>query len=193
MTTPNVPVDGTKRDQATPAVQPAKAGMDPKATGDVAKSPENETKNISSQDAAKALSATTPVAESKSEGSGNADKSAEVAKKMASSQEEKSDDQAERLKSERAAEQEDIAKLEDTITTANAENNLFYQIAEENKVYSDQSRDEHRAMRLREDAEKIGDPTRDAAAKQAVMDQNTPEEGALEDAAKMSQGKTPTK
>lgn len=170
---------------------PAKAGTDPQPNSPVAKTPDNETKVISSPEAAKALASTTPVGESKS-GSADQDRK-DVSQKMSQSAEEKSEDQAQRLKTEREGEQTDIAKLEESITKANQDNNLFHQIAEENKVYADQSRDEHRAMRLREDVEKLGDPTRDAAAKQAVMDQNTVQEGAMEEATNMSAGKTDKK
>jgi len=203
MSTPNVPVDGAKREptqqtaqmpnaqqdqKAAAAPQPVQAGMQPKANEQVAQSPANETKNISSPDAAEALSATTPAGESKS---GGADQErVNQAKKMAASPEEKAEDETKRLKAEREGEQTDAERLEQSITQANAENDLFKQVAEENKVYADQSREEHRQMRLREDAEKIGDPTRDATAKQAAMDANTPQEGALDEAADMSQGKS---
>lgn len=189
MTTPNVPVDGAKRDQDQAVTAKAEAPKaDVKPTTQVSESAKNESKIISSPDAAKALSSTTPAKDSMKEAGDP--KVLEDAKKKLASDEEKAEDETKRLKSEREAEQSDIEMLEQAHVEANANNNLFHKIAEENKVFADQSRDEHREMRLREDAEKRGDPTRDPAAKQAAMDMNTPQEGALEDAANMSQGKS---
>lgn len=79
-------------------------------------------------------------------------------------------------------------KVGDQLDAANANSDYFQQVANDDAVYNDPTRQEHRAMRAREAEEKKGDVTRDPVAKQEKMDMNTPQPGAAEEAEEINQG-----
>lgn len=96
---------------------------------------------------------------------------------------------AQELDKMRAEEQ----KVGDELDAKNSKSDYFQEVANNDEVVFDQSREEHRAMRNREAEEKKGDPTRDPVAKQEAMDMNTPEPGAKEEAEQINQGNDPDK
>lgn len=93
------------------------------------------------------------------------------------------------LKADRAEEQ----KVGKELDAKNAKSDYFQEVANNDAVVYDQSREEHRLMRQREAEAKKGDPTRDPVAKQEAMDMNTPEPGAKEEAEQMNRGEDSAK
>lgn len=102
----------------------------------------------------------------------------------------KADAAVEQVKADRKEEQKDVKKLEASTSEANAKDDYFQKVADDDKVFADPYREAARLERQREEDLAKGDPTRDPAAKQAAMDMNTPAPGALEEAEAMRQGKS---
>ena len=93
------------------------------------------------------------------------------------------------LKADRAEEQQVGKELD----AKNAKSDYFQEVANNDAVIYDQSREEHRLMRQREAEMKAGDPTKDPVAKQKAMDMNTPMPGAVEEAERMNKGEDSAK
>lgn len=82
-------------------------------------------------------------------------------------------------------------KVGDELDKANKDSDYFQQVANDDAVFNDPTRQEHRQMRAQEAEQKLGDPTRDPVAKQRAMDMNTPEPGAVEEAEEINKGDDP--
>jgi len=105
-------------------------------------------------------------------------------------QSQKDMDAAKNLQADRAQEQQDVQKSAATEKSANQNDDYFQKVADDDKIaqQADPFREQARQERMREEELGKGDPTRDAAAKQAAMDMNTPAPGAVEEAKAMNDG-----
>lgn len=106
-------------------------------------------------------------------------------------QQQKDQEAADKLKSDRSQNAQETAKSEQTESSANQNDDYFQKVADDDKIAQgkDPFREQARLERQREEDMSKGDPTRDPAAKQAAMDMNTPAPGALEEAEAMNKGK----
>ncbi|WP_407304115.1 hypothetical protein [Acinetobacter sp.] len=83
---------------------------------------------------------------------------------------------------------EEEQKVGAELDAANSKSDYFQQVANDDAVFNDPTRQEHQRMRAQEQEAKKGDPTRDPVAKQEAMDMNTPQPGAAEEAEEINQG-----